>query len=202
VSNHVVLIGDSVFDNAAYVPGELPVIEQLRAQLPDGWRATLLAIDGASIGDVARQLERLPRDATHLVLSIGGNDALADAGRLDRVHSLDDFRAAVERAVTCFRSAYSQMLDQVRRCQLSTVACTIYDRCPFADPIWRQIVPLALAAYNDCILDEATTRGMRVIELRSLCTEADDYSALSPIEPSAQGGMKIVEAIVQAIGAR
>jgi hypothetical protein len=32
---HIVLLGDSIFDNAAYVPGELPVIEQLRARLPE-----------------------------------------------------------------------------------------------------------------------------------------------------------------------
>ena len=28
--NHVVLLGDSIFDNASYVPGKPPVIEQLR----------------------------------------------------------------------------------------------------------------------------------------------------------------------------
>jgi hypothetical protein len=44
--NHVVLLGDSIFDNATYVPGELPVIDQLRQNLPKGWQATLAAVDG------------------------------------------------------------------------------------------------------------------------------------------------------------
>lgn len=35
---HIVLLGDSIFDNAADVPGEPPVIEQLRARLPDTGR--------------------------------------------------------------------------------------------------------------------------------------------------------------------
>src|SRR4051812_3797588 len=40
---HVVLLGDSIFDNAAYVGGRPAVIDQVRAGLPDGWHATLNA---------------------------------------------------------------------------------------------------------------------------------------------------------------
>ncbi len=38
--SHVVLLGDSNFDNARYVPGEPAVVEQLRRSLPRGWHAT------------------------------------------------------------------------------------------------------------------------------------------------------------------
>lgn len=72
---HIVLLGDSIFDNAAYVRGGLDVITHLRGQIPDGWKASLRAVDGSVVGDVQRQLE-LPDDATHLVISAGGNDAL------------------------------------------------------------------------------------------------------------------------------
>ena len=67
---HVVLLGDSIFDNAAYVPGQPAVIDQLRARLGAGWRATLRAVDGDVIRDVVRQTRQLPRDASHLVISI------------------------------------------------------------------------------------------------------------------------------------
>src|SRR5688500_2323620 len=80
---HIVLLGDSVFDNAAYVAGEPDVIEQVRARLPAGWRATLRAVDGSVIGSVARQLDRLPPEASHLVISVGGNNALGHSGVLD-----------------------------------------------------------------------------------------------------------------------
>ena len=53
---HIVLLGDSVFDNAAYVAGGPDVIEQVRERLPAGWRATLRAVDGSVIGSVERQL--------------------------------------------------------------------------------------------------------------------------------------------------
>src|SRR5262245_56431029 len=66
--SHVVLLGDSVFDNAAYVPDRPPVIEQVRRGLPLGWKATLVAVDGHTIKDIATQLPRVPVDATHLVV--------------------------------------------------------------------------------------------------------------------------------------
>jgi hypothetical protein len=73
---HVVLLGDSIFDNSAYVTGGPDVVRQLQARLPAGSRASLAARDGARISDVARQIDRIAPDATHFVVSVGGNDAL------------------------------------------------------------------------------------------------------------------------------
>jgi hypothetical protein len=77
--DHLTLLGDSVFDNAAYVAGAPDVVRQVRQRLPPGARATLVAVDGSTTGDVRRQLRRVSEDATHLVLSVGGNDALASS---------------------------------------------------------------------------------------------------------------------------
>ena len=79
---HVVLLGDSILDNGRYVPGGPSVIEHLRRCLPGGWRATLLARDGAGTAELGRQLDQVPADATHLVVSVGGNDALDHSGLL------------------------------------------------------------------------------------------------------------------------
>src|SRR5215510_7733026 len=73
---HVVLAGDSIFDNDVYVLGEPGVIEQMRRALPAGWSAFKIAVDGDCIRDVPAQLSRLPTHATDLVLSIGGNDMI------------------------------------------------------------------------------------------------------------------------------
>lgn len=48
----VVLLGDSVFDNAAYVGGGSDVAQQLRTILTGDWQVTLLAVDGHVIADV------------------------------------------------------------------------------------------------------------------------------------------------------
>ena len=82
MTGHIVLFGDSIFDNAAYVGRAPDVVRQLRTRLGEGWKATLLAVDGDVTADVERQLGQLPREATHLVVSVGGNDALGSSSIL------------------------------------------------------------------------------------------------------------------------
>ena len=55
---HIILAGDSIFDNQSYVKsGEPDVIKQLESFLAKGDKATLLAVDGAVITNVAGQLK-------------------------------------------------------------------------------------------------------------------------------------------------
>lgn len=55
---------------------------------------------------------------------------------------------------------------------------------------------MALALYNEIILEEAFKAKVPVIDLRLICNESADYSHLSNIEPSHTGGGKIAQAIV------
>lgn len=66
---YVALLGDSIFDNAAYVPDEPFVLQQVKEQLPEDYQVSLLAVDGATIQDIFQQLDHLPPDASHLVIS-------------------------------------------------------------------------------------------------------------------------------------
>jgi hypothetical protein len=74
--SHVVLLGDSIFDNASYVGGGPDVVKQLRDRLPSDWRATLRAVDGNVTRDVERQLSQLPRDTSHLVVDVVRNPGM------------------------------------------------------------------------------------------------------------------------------
>jgi hypothetical protein len=69
---HIVLLGDSIFDNKAYVNGGLDVITHIRLQIPAEWKVTLRAVDVSVIENVRMQALDLPDDATHLVISVGG----------------------------------------------------------------------------------------------------------------------------------
>jgi hypothetical protein len=57
---HVVLLGDSTFDNAAYVAGGPDVPTQLQAHLPHDWRVSLVAVDGDRTQDVRRSYSGYP----------------------------------------------------------------------------------------------------------------------------------------------
>jgi hypothetical protein len=189
---HLVLLGDSIFDNAAYVPGGPDVVKQVRAALPAGWSATLLAVDGAVTRGVPSQLSRLPGDATHLVLSVGGNDALGAS------HILGASARTVGEAVLMlaeiqdrFEQEYGRMLDEVVARGVPTAICTIYDTPPSAPN--HKVIKAALSLFNDRITRAAFSRGLPLIDLRLLCAEEGDYA--NPIEPSVQGGAKMAAAI-------
>ncbi len=74
---HIVLAGDSIFDNGVYVPDGPALIDVLRGALGNSGRATLLAVDGSVTLMVPGQLRDMPKDADRLFISCGGNDALA-----------------------------------------------------------------------------------------------------------------------------
>lgn len=194
---HVVLLGDSVFDNAAYVGDGPDVVAQLRDRLRPGWRATLCAIDGSVVAGLARQLERLPADATHLVISAGGNDALGYSAILgapsrsmaESLNQLADIREA-------FHAGYGAALQNVLERRLPTAICTIYNP-RYPDAAQRRLGTTALAMINDAIILEAVRLGLPLIDLREVCNEDSDFA--NPIEPSSQGGWKIAGAIASLV---
>jgi hypothetical protein len=189
---HVILLGDSILDNGAYVRGGPEVVRQLRGKLPTDWDSSLLAVDGARTGDVLAQLARLPRDATHLVVSAGGNDAIAASHLLGQsVASVAEALSLLETAQNRFARDYEAMADAVAATGLPAAYCAIYDTPPSAPD--QRIVRTALALYNDVITRAAFGRGAALIDLRLICDSDEDYA--NPIEPSVQGGDKIAAAI-------
>ena len=193
---HIALLGDSIFDNAAYVPGGPDVVTQLRGMLPAGWSASLLAVDGAVIDGVSRQLAKLPSDATHLVVSAGGNDALGHSDLLERrATSSPQVLGWLADAVDGFEARYRRMLDALLARQLPLTLCTIYNG-NLGQPVQR-LATTALAVFDDVILRLATERSLPVIELRQVCNAPSDYA--NPIEPSVQGGAKIARAVALAL---
>jgi lysophospholipase L1-like esterase len=195
---HVVLLGDSIFDNAAYVRGGPDVAAHLAAALPPAWRSTLAAVDGAVIADVARQLARVPADATHLVVSAGGNDALRHADLLERrAQSSPQVLGWLADARDAFEAGYRRMLAALLARGLPLTVCTIYNG-NLGPPVDR-LAAVALAVFNDAILRLAAEHRVPAIELRLVCTEPADYA--NPIEPSVQGGAKIARAVAGALGA-
>jgi lysophospholipase L1-like esterase len=191
---HLVLMGDSVFDNAAYVRGGPDVVRQARDRLgPDGWRATLVAVDGAVTEGVRRQIARIPPDATHLVVSAGGNDALGSVDVLYRgARTVGAALAMLGDVVAPFEARYRTMLGEVLARGLPAAVCTVYNPV-FPDPEERRYAALGLAVFNDAILRVALAAGVPILELRSICASDEDFA--NPIEPSVIGGEKMVSAI-------
>lgn len=192
---HVVLLGDSIFDNARYTEGGPAVIAQVRARLPPGWKASLLAVDGATTVSATEQLERLPGDVTRLVLSAGGNNALMQQRILDTpVRSSADTFLMLSKAAQEFEASYRKLIQACLKKERPLIVCTIYNG-NFPDPDYQKRATVALAVFNDAILRTATEHRLKVLELRQICNRPEDYA--NPIEPSSIGGEKIATAIVR-----
>ena len=140
------------------------------------------------------KLGRLPKQATHLVLSVGGNDALMHQRILEApvssmansVEALADMSSDFERR---YRVAIAACLDTV----LPLAVCTVYNGC-FDDWSFQRLAAAALTMFNDAIIRVAIEHALPVIDLRLVCVTAEDYA--NPIEPSSVGGAKIARVIV------
>jgi hypothetical protein len=196
-TSHIVLLGDSIFDNAAYTSGGPDIVSQLRRILPGGCRATLLAVDGARINDVTPQLARLPADASNLVLSIGGNDALGHGDLLQAPAApAAQILGYLADAASQFERRYRTLTAHLLHRGLPLTVCTIYNG-NFPDPEFQRVATTALSVFNDTILRIAFEHALTVIDLRLVCSEPADYA--NPIEPSTAGGAKIARSILETL---
>lgn len=195
MSHHLVLLGDSIFDNTVYVDPGCSVSEHL-AEIAQGMTISLVAVDGHMTRDMHAQFGEIPEGATHLALSIGGNDALNCVRRLttpctDIMGALSE----LSRIRAHFRKAYRGILEKLLEHRLPILVCTIYEEIPgLSDEL-----KTALALFNEAILAEAARAQVAILDLRLLCRNASDYSDVSPIEPSSTGGRKIATALIRIV---
>jgi hypothetical protein len=131
----------------------------------------------------------------HLVISVGGNDALGSS----------DFLSVPTRSAAEVLSGLADVGDEFERCYLAMLAVVLARRLHtaiytvyyprFPDAALQKVAVAALTVFNDCIVRAAFTHGLPLLDLRLICTEEEDYA--NPIEPSARGGEKIARTIAE-----
>jgi hypothetical protein len=188
----LVLVGDSILDNAPYTHPEPDTTAHLRRMLPD-WTVVRLAQDGAVMNDIAFQLAQLNDRVTTAVLSVGGNDAVEHIGVLERrATSSADVLADLLGIADQFSKRYESVAGSLAKYADRTILCTIYE-VQLEPAHFAKLARVPLALLNDRIVRVASRLGLDVLELRTVCTEPSDF--ILQIEPSAQGAAKIAKAI-------
>ena len=161
---HVALLGDSILDNGTYTQGAPDVATHLRQLLPSA-HVTLCAVDGSTTADLREQLSKVPSEASHIVVSIGGNDALLNRDLLATpVSSTTQALSLFAQRVGQFESAYVSAIERVLALQRETAVCTIYNGN--LDPPAAYVARVALMMFNDVILRCGFQRGLTIIDLR------------------------------------
>ena len=155
-----------------------------------------LAWSNATTGGLPAQVRSVPADATHLFVSIGGNDALGNIDLLSTpVRTTGDALRLFGERVAAFEQSYRRGLVPILALRKRLTLCTIYNG-DLPDREQAKIARVALMLFNDTILRIAFEHRLPSIDLRVICCEAADYA--NPIEPSGQGGRKIALAIARA----
>lgn len=142
------------------------MVEQVAALFENGTKVSLLAVDGDITSDVKEQTKKTPADASHLFLSVGGNDALQAAWVFADEHlSSQELMVELTAIQNDFRSNYRKTLEMLLALNKPLSICTIYDSVPGLEP---QLVT-ALSIFNDVIIKEASAKGIPIIDLRQIC---------------------------------
>jgi lysophospholipase L1-like esterase len=192
--NLIVLLGDSIIDNGEYLRSEEPdVAQQLEILLP---HHTVLkrAVDGSTSADVLRWQTGDLKDADHIILSAGGNDALQHINLLEAVTGLTTRDVLVKLWLIReeFRRSYADLLDCLAHARRPVLVLTVYNPCFHAhgfNPAYQQAAESAVSIINDVVQQEGRRRSFDILELRTLFQDRADYA--NPIEPSTVGAAKL-----------
>tara|TARA_A100001037_G_scaffold117140_1_gene106598 strand:- start:695 stop:1390 length:696 start_codon:yes stop_codon:yes gene_type:complete len=189
IMKHIVIAGDSIFDNGAYVPGEQDVHQQLKDIAGTTTEVTSMAVDGSVTDDTIMQLTKLPSTTTHLFISTGGNDALGQIGLLsESVQSVAEAMLLLSKSQNQFRIKYRNLISQIQRSpNTKTVVCTIYH--PNAEAERQSVMDIGVSLFNDVIIEETNKAHIPVLDIRGIFLNPEDYA--NEIEPSAIGGWKL-----------
>ena len=201
LSKELVLLGDSIIDNKTYVlDGEKSVLEHIQSKTET--KTVQLALDGATTDDVLdNQLNNISSEASHIVLSIGGNDLLNEIGFL-----MEDFKytpnQVLERCyslIAPISKKYESIVTtlQASKIRANLLLCTVYEGDLEGSEMYDDIAISShamLSLFNDSIYKTHNKFRTEVLELRNIFIEKEDYA--NPIEPSHQGGEKLAEKLV------
>ena len=181
-NDNIVLIGDSILNNANYVPSGKSVFDILKTRTNN---ILNVAKDGATIIDLYEQLDKIPvelnKSETYLFISIGGNDILNKRLNLDSAE------------VTKLFNNYMEFLKALR-IKLGNTKINIMNLYLPSNPRY-QSYKSSIDQWNKLIDINSNKIGeiYNVIGLNNLLTSPQDF--VYDIEPSESASEKIANLI-------
>ena len=226
MTKKIILLGDSIIDNKSYIlSNELDVTEHLEKLFSND--PNVVIENHAVDGDTMHQLEKNHLDsnlllgATHIVVSIGGNDLLYNISFLQTTSKLSKvmgkgamigkwgakelnpsrnkvFEETYFEIIEPFKKQYETIVANLSNHRANLLLCTVYegdlvDSDEFSDV--SNSSKTMVSIFNDIVYRVANKFNADVLELRDIFTSSDDYA--NPIEPSHIGGEKLAQSIVR-----
>lgn len=179
---NIVLIGDSILNNSAYVSADQSVPDLLSKKM-NGYTIYNFAKDGSTLNDCYTQLDKISLELnnsnTTIFLSCGGNNILNNLGTRDH------------KAITNLFRQYSELIVSIktRVPNASLYILNLYYPTNGHYKSYRK----PIEQWNTLLLDNASDLKYTLIPISSLLVSDEDFTY--NIEPSFKGGQKIVDAI-------
>lgn len=181
-NNYVILMGDSVLNNANYVPEGKSVFDILKSKLSNSLNVSK---DGATINDLYGQLDKIPiklnNEETYIFISAGGNDILNKGAALTN---------------SDIRQLFNSYMDFLKalRVKLGNTKINIMNLYLPANPRYQSYKE-SIDQWNQLINDNSSKIGemYNVVDLYSLLTTPEDF--IYDIEPSESASEKIANLI-------
>jgi lysophospholipase L1-like esterase len=224
MNKNIVLLGDSIIDNRSYVlEGELDVTAHLKKLYLDQPDVSITnnAVDGDTMYDLEyNHLDTSDvKEASHIIVSIGGNDLLHNISFLQRTSELSEvmgkdarigkwgarelnptrnkvFEETYFEIIKPFTKQYETIVANLSNHRAKLLLCTVYegdlvDSDEFSDV--NNSSKTMVSLFNDIVYRTANKYSADVLELREIFVRSEDYA--NPIEPSHIGGGKLAKAM-------
>jgi len=181
-NDNIVLIGDSILNNSAYVPKNKSVADILKMKTENVFN---YAKDGATLQDCYEQLDHIPEklntNNTYIFISIGGNDILNNRGKLNSTE--------IRKLFDSYLSLINDIRVKFSQAKINILNLYIPTNKAF------QSYKESIDQWNGLIKDYSNKAGAmyNIIYLNTLFIEPEDF--VYNIEPSEVGSKKIAEAI-------
>ena len=182
---NIVLIGDSMLNNSAYVFGGQSVPDLISKDLETKPGTTVynFAKDGSTINDCYTQLDKISTElnnsSTIIFVSCGGNNIL-------------NSRGATKINVNNLFDQYSELIKSIRS-RASNARLNVLNLYFPTNTHYKSYYD-TITEWNKLIEDNASILGYKVITTNKLLVAEDDFAY--DIEPSYKGGKKIAAAIL------
>ena len=224
MNKNILLLGDSIIDNGSYVhDGELDVathLKKLYSDQPDVF-ITNNAVDGDTMYNIEYNHLDTPEveEASHIIVSIGGNDLLHNISFLQTTSELSKvmgkdarigkwgrrelnpsrnkvFEETYFEIIKPFTKQYETIVANLSSHRANLLLCTVYegdlvDSDEFSDV--NNSSKTMVSLFNDIVYRTANKYNADVLELREIFVRPEDYA--NPIEPSHIGGGKLAKAM-------
>ena len=183
--NNIILIGDSMLNNSAYVSADQSVPDLLSNELK-GNTVYNFAKDGSTINDCYAQLDKISLELnnsnTYIFVSCGGNNILNSRQRMD------------PNAITNLFDQYSELLTSIKT-RVPNASLYVLNLYFPVNAHYTSYHPV-IVKWNT-LLEDNISLGYKLIQTNKLLVLEDDFTY--NIEPSFKGGQKIVDAIVSRV---